>query len=104
MSRERRIKLLTYWQKFPEALAIVVLTAVTTLVLVIVLTLATGNQAQSTRNAIRCYAAQTHEMIRDILTHAPSLIDVVDASKYPAINTDGLECELYFVTPEEELP
>lgn len=106
MTRERRIKVMTYWHKFPEAMAIAVLTAVTTIVLALVLSVVAGGESRATRAATRCYAAQTHEMIREIIENAPSLDGLVDMEDYPPVNTEGLECDTYFLVPisEEALP
>lgn len=102
MTRERRLKLVTYARKFPEAIGIAILTAVTTVVLALILALVTGGQSREDRAATRCYAAQTHAMILEVLQHAPSLDGLVDLGDYPPINTEGLDCELYFIVPIEE--
>ncbi len=101
MTHETRIRLLTYWHRFPEAIVLAVLTATTTMILALLLSLALGRDVRDQEAATRCYTAQTVNMIRDIMEIA-KMHEL--AARYPAINTAGLHCELYTRVPIKEVP
>ncbi len=80
-------------RELPGALAIATLTAAVTLLLALLLSATLGAESRDRSAATRCYAAQTINMLRS--AH-PEL------QRYPPVNTEGLKCARYLMTPIDD--
>lgn len=87
--------------ELPGALALALLTAGVTMILVLILSATVGASSRDQAAATRCYAAQSVNMLRDVIAQHPehdrSLLD-----QYPKINTEGLLCAKYLRDPLDE--
>lgn len=77
--------------------ALSLLTAVVTLLLAVALSFVLGAETRSQREATRCYAAATVNMLQDAFEANPVYEGI--AEEYPRINTDGLNCRNYLTAP-----
>lgn len=84
-------------QEWPTMVALSLLTAVVTLILAVALSFVLGAETRSQREATRCYAAATVNMLHDVFDADPAHEAI--AAEYPRINTDGLNCRAYFTAP-----
>ena len=71
---------------FVSALLLATLTAVVTLILLIVLSWALGGEARARAEQSRCYAALTNAMLHDLLDEAGIVND------YPRVDRSGVDC------------
>lgn len=104
-----RAKMRAYWSELPGALMLAILTAITTIVLLLILSLFVGGQQRDLLRAAaenggevvdhakvaRCESAYIVEILRKIGDQSPSL----DLSAYPPVNTTGLNCDRILSSP-----
>ena len=101
MTREQRIKVRTYIERFPEAFFLAILTAIVTMVLAIILSVFVGQDARNERAATRCYAAAAVNMLHAAFEANPEYAQLRD--EFPEINTEGLDCRSYLTSTPEAL-
>lgn len=97
-----RAAIRAYGAELPGALLLATLTAVVTLLLLVVLSALFGGANEEHRLETRCYNAQVVGLLREIIENAPTLSEAVDLDDFPAVNTEGLDCSFFEEPPEEE--
>lgn len=90
----RRIR--AYLDELPGALLLSLLTATTTIVLALVISIVVGGQNAEHRLASRCFANQTMELIREIVRANENLDAKINLDLYPPISIEGINCEVVF--------
>lgn len=102
MAHTTRLRLRTFWERFPEAILISVMTAVGVMILAVLLSTVTGSEARRAVNEVfdhaavtRCEMAYVIDILKEIGAQSPN----IDLSDVPNINTEGLECDAYVQAP-----
>lgn len=95
-----RTHLQALWHELPQAILLAVLTAVTTLFLVIVVSVVLGGETNEHRQASRCFAHDNMALLREIVLADPDLRKHIDLSRYPIINVDGVDCSALYESLE----
>lgn len=96
MTPQQQSRFRSYLEELPNALVLGFVTAVTTILLAIVLSLVLGGANEDHRLAQRCFAHHTHEMVAAIIAAAPEHFADIDVSEYPEIDITGIDCSKYF--------
>lgn len=90
-------RLRVYASELPNALFLAFTTAAVTLILAVILSSIIGGDNQRHREATRCQAALISDMLRDAYALNPVYEPIRD--RYPAINTEGIDCHPYLIEP-----
>jgi hypothetical protein len=85
--------------ELPGTILLAVTTAVVTLMLILVVSVFLGGENSEHRVSSRCVAWLQRELVVDLADHIDPHFD---ASKYPALNIDGIDCGVIF-TPLDPL-
>ena len=88
-----------YAAELPNALFLAFTTAAVTLLLAVILSAVLGAENQRHREASRCQAALIVNMLRDAYGLNPVYEPI--RTRYPRVNTDGIDCTQYLLDPIE---
>ena len=109
MTGEMRARARAYVAELPGALLLSILTATTTIVLALIISLVLGGESRALQEQAvangqetvdhaavsRCELAHVVDILKEIGEQAEGL----DLSKYEELNTDGLDCDAILLEP-----